>query len=355
MIPLPIMQPRRTKATDASSDIEGGGGLVKNQSKSYNLQTILVNYDKTVPLLVFCWYTAAVVSITTSKKVMNIVPLPFLLCTSQFLSAWILTRVVGNMMSVYKPLQPSCRPLVYKIAVAFSLGFILTNCAFSRTSAAFAETIKATEPISSVILGYIYYAEVLTWQTYVCLVPVCIGVATSCYSDDNFDMLGFIFAASSNIGFSCRAVFAKLLSRQHPDALDEVSLFTHVSFIGLMILLPCCLIFEGGEIYRVLDEGVHYIDILVLLLINGIAYATYNLMSFMVMMRVNIVTHAVLNVFRRVFIIIITSIYFGNELSWINLGGIFIAVIGVLCFSIFRKEKRNVPSVNFMDNEQNKD
>ena len=49
-------------------------------------------------------------------------------------------------------------------------------------------------------------------------------------------------------------------------------------------------------------------------------------------------THAVLNVFRRVVIILFTSAYFGVHLGGLNLMGVAMAVCGVLLFG-FSKER----------------
>merc|ERR1712196_39254 len=95
--------------------------------------------------------------------------------------------------------------------LSYSLGFILTNMAFSKTSASFAETVKASEPLTSVLFGYMIYSEYLSMQTYLTLVPICVGVATSCVSTDAFNLSGFLLAFASNIFFSGRAVLSKLL------------------------------------------------------------------------------------------------------------------------------------------------
>jgi hypothetical protein len=61
--------------------------------------------------------------------------------------------------------------------------------------------------------------------------------------------------------------------------------------------------------------------------------------------RTDLVTHAVLNVFRRVFIILFTSYYFALPLSMLNACGVALADGGVMGFSYSRyleaAEKKN--------------
>lgn len=102
---------------------QSGGG---NRKKSWHNVTVLVG-------LVLLWYCGAVVTITTTKVIMNATKLPFLLCTVQFIFASVLARLYirniqgGNLASD----TSSINPLLFQISVSYTFGFILTNTAFS--------------------------------------------------------------------------------------------------------------------------------------------------------------------------------------------------------------------------------
>ena len=218
-------------------------------------------------------------------------------------------------------------------------------------SASFAETVKSAEPLSSVFLGYFYFNEGHTLSTYLTLLPICMGVGVSCMHDGSFGIIGFLCAAISNLCFSSRAVLTKHLFRTQKESivLDEVCLFTHISQIGLMVLVPLTIMIEGKTIlnsYIDNDINIDLNGLLLILLLNGVFYSVYNLMSFLVLSRTDLVTHAVFNVFRRVMIIICTSYYFSIILSLLNVIGIAIAVFGVLLFCYVRsKEIKNSTNV----------
>jgi solute carrier family 35, member E1 len=311
-----------------------------------------------VPFMVFVWYFFAVMAITTSKQIMLDVQLPNMLCTAQFFFALVATKLTSDLMSpnsesllsasslhksVPHHLLPNFNSLLTQIAISYTLGFVFTNMAFSVVTASFAETVKSAEPISSVILGYIILNEVATAPTYATLVPIVVGVSISCVHDDSFDLKGFLYAAISNICFSSRAVLAKKLLKQYPGAIDEVGMFHRISLVGLVVLVPLTILTEGREIYALCTGDSTmvstYIELLSLLFINGCAYACYNLMSFLVLSRTNLVTHAVLNCFRRVFIIVFTSLYFHVEISQFNMMGVAMAVLGVCLFAYFRSRE----------------
>lgn len=209
-------------------------------------------------------------------------------------------------------------------------------------NANFAETVKSAEPISSVLIGYVVLTEHSSLASYLTLLPICVGVAISCVNDLSFDLKGFLFAALSNICFSGRAVYAKKLY-QHPgsNSMDETSLFYHISVYGLLLLFPLALFFEHRTLFDfiVLQSKHAPFDLLyfiMILLLNGVTYSLYNLASYYVLARTNIITHAVLNVFRRVVIISVTSLIFQVHLTALNKSGVSLAVIGVMLFTYFK-------------------
>ena len=293
-----------------------------------------------VPSMVFVWYLSAIFSITTSKTILMNMPYPYILCLCQCCVAYTISMYISTSMKTYRSLSGPSVILVVSIGVTYTLGFILTNMAFSKVSTSFAETVKASEPLTSVLFGYIFYSEFLSVKTYLTLIPICIGVATSCMSSDVFNWVGFSLAMGSNAFFSARAVLSKVLMRSHPDAMNEITLFTHISFVGILLVLPFACLFDFLPIINesieenLKNEGsISSFTLSILYICNGIAYTTYNLMSFLVLVRTNIATHAVLNVFRRVFIIVFTAMYFRNHLSTLNMLGILLSIMGVLLFN----------------------
>ena len=96
-----------------------------------------------------------------------------------------------------------------------------------------------------------------------------------------------------------------------------------------------------GNNHGTLGMGVvssaNFAMIALLLMLNGSMFAFYNLASYGVLKRTELVTHSVLNVFRRVFIIAFTSVYFHVQLTVYSIVGVGLATIGVLLFSTSRK------------------
>jgi len=88
-------------------------------------------FDLQVVLLVAAWYFCAVVTITTTKEVMNRVRLPYLLCLSQFAFASVLSFGFLQYTEKLKAIPTAVQGVIVQIAASYTLGFILTNIAFS--------------------------------------------------------------------------------------------------------------------------------------------------------------------------------------------------------------------------------
>lgn len=240
---------------------------------------------------------------------------------------------------------------------------MLLNPFFVTVSTSFAETVKSSEPISTTLIGLMFFKERNTARTYLTLVPICCGVGISCFHSDNFNTMGFLLAAGSNVCFSTRAVLAKKKSISFPDTMDEIQMFADISIKGLYILVPLAFILEGkglealrwGLLKLLSTDGVRSFEIdflskeyeeeswlvlMALVLLNGVMFACYNLVSYVVLRKTDLVTHAVLNVFRRVVIILFTAYFFQSELSVLNIFGVFVAVVGVLLFGYFRSMEK---------------
>ena len=140
----------------AENDLETGSSsnLPSSSTSSSTLLTAAKSRPlPTVTLLILVWYSSAVVSITTSKTILNAAPLPFFLCLIQvqmmqynrvskslttnwllfqFVGAFFLSKQVAIGLNVYNSVETPLRSIVMAIGVTYSLGFVLTNMAFSK-------------------------------------------------------------------------------------------------------------------------------------------------------------------------------------------------------------------------------
>lgn len=86
-------------------------------------------------VLVIIWYSSALISVTSSKQIMNRCRLPFLLCSVQFICAACFTKlylyISKSNSIVSKPMSQQVQSILLQISASYTFGFVLTNCAFS--------------------------------------------------------------------------------------------------------------------------------------------------------------------------------------------------------------------------------
>lgn len=194
----------------------------------------------------------------------------------------------------------------------FSMGFLATNYGFSGSSAAFVETIKAAEPITSASLVVLWKLEVISqseWWSLACIVAGVLlstvgnqssttatssSTATSTTTTTSaFTTLAASFAScvivmASNLLFSFRGLYQKLLRAEHipVQVLDDLNLQFRFQQLGVWILMIPVLVCNGPGILRhvymvtttpkvgLLASGIlmRYIG---LALLNGLAFTSY--------------------------------------------------------------------------------
>eukprot|EP00746_Dinoflagellata_sp_MGD_P168074 gnl/MRDRNA2_/MRDRNA2_99222_c0_seq1.p1 gnl/MRDRNA2_/MRDRNA2_99222_c0~~gnl/MRDRNA2_/MRDRNA2_99222_c0_seq1.p1 ORF type:complete len:338 (+),score=41.52 gnl/MRDRNA2_/MRDRNA2_99222_c0_seq1:120-1133(+) len=288
-----------------------------------------------VGIYIILWYGTAILAITTSKLSMQMAPIPFCLCLMQCLTATFISGVVRLFTEVPRGIGEESS-ILWKTSVTYTFGFIFTNLGFSIATAPFVETVKSSEPISTVLLAFFLLGEVDAVQTYACLIPIVVGVAMASLGDMTMTLAGFLIVQGSNLGFSARAVYAKQLKRTNPEsgsAKNDVELFYNISRRGLFLLVPFALMDSNAVIAYFALDSFDPLRLISTMLMNGIFYTSYNLFSFMVLSEVSTSTHAVLNVFRRVVIISVTTMFFGIKTTAFNQCGVVLALLGVLCFT----------------------
>lgn len=288
------------------------------------------------------WYLTGAFTNSSSKLALASLPvsLPLTLTLVQHLTATACGSVVCRLLRLqpYRPLPTASetsdqawRSLGWLCAV-YTLGFALTNASFGAVNASFVDTVKAAEPISTVVLAHaLLPQEQLTARVLVALLPIVGGVAISSMAEASASLVGLAFALGSNFCFSARSIAAKLVGQQMGEArMDGANLFVHVNRLGLLVLLPAVLLFESAQLRALCVElsAERLTASLRLFAFNGLMYYLNNQMNFLVLEKVDTLTHGIINCGRRVANILFAIMWFGNRVNSFNAAGISLAVAG---------------------------
>ncbi|KVI09188.1 protein of unknown function DUF250 [Cynara cardunculus var. scolymus] len=265
------------------------------------------------------WYLLNIYFNIFNKQVLKVFPYPTTVTTFQFGCGTLMILIMWALK-----LHP--RPKIYKsqivpvlvLAVAHTMGNLLTNISLGRVAVSFTHTIKAMEPFFTVLFSALLLSERPTFWVVSSLVPIVGGVALASLTEASFNWIGFGSAMASNITNQSRNVLSKKFMVRKEEALDNINLFSVITILSFIFLIPFAYLLEG---FKLTPE---YLKTAV---------------SYMILQMVSPVTHAVGNCVKRVVVIVSSVIFFQTPVSPINSLGTGLALAGVFLYSRAKRIK----------------
>ena len=216
--------------------------------------------------------------------------------------------------------------LMYIAALGNVVGNMSTNAAFSLVSSSTAQVIKACEPLFTFVLTLLLYRNyaALDISTLLSVVIIIVGACSFLMKDATFNIWGMVAAMISNTAFPTRNIFLKKLSDVWESPLQK---FTVMSIYSTLLALPLWLVkvvavsgFSSGK----LPESI----------ISSFFHSTYNLASITVLESVNPVTHAILNISKRLFVIMTNVVYFQVPFSFHMFLSLVLLLVGCYLYQL---------------------
>jgi solute carrier family 35 protein E1 len=213
--------------------------------------------------------------------------------------------------------------------------------ALGAGAVSFAHIVKASEPVVTCLLNYLFLGQVLPLPVYLTLLPIIGGVAIASMKELSFTVLALASAMLSNVSSSARGVLSKktMSGKKIGENMDAQNLYAVLTAMASLILIPMMLAIEGTGMFSAFKNVVAAGDftnksLAALLGLGGISYYAYNEVAFLALGKVNPVTHAVGNTIKRVVIIIASVVAFKTPMSTGSIIGSSIAIAGTLMYSL---------------------
>ncbi|GJQ14111.1 hypothetical protein GpartN1_g5902.t1 [Galdieria partita] len=320
-----------TLGDGAESSTGASPSQVKQHSPSLQKLVVLTFY-------IGCWYAANILFNIYNKRVLKVFPLFATVTLVQFLMGS-LVGIVLWVSGLHRFQKASMEDLkrIYPLALSHLIGNILTNISLRQVAVSFTHTIKAAEPFFSVALSKLFIpGTVYTIWVYLSLIPIVGGVTLASVSEVSFNWIGFLTAMASNVAFQSRNVLSKKFMKG--VQFDNLNLFAYISILSFVTMLPFTLVWEAGRWKEMARVATHASGWTLPMLLWRIAFAgflhfLYNQFSYVVLKRVNPVTHSVGNTMKRVAVIVSSVIVFKNQVTLLNKIGTAIAIAGVAIYS----------------------
>lgn len=201
--------------------------------------------------------------------------------------------------------------------------------------------ILATMPLFTVFLSRLILREKQTWKVYLSLVPIVAGVAIATLTELSFNMIGLLSALASTMAFSLQNIYSKKVL--HDTGIHHLRLLFILGRLALFLFLPFWLIYDLTRlIYDPVNQGpVQWsYETLGLLFLDGVLNWLQNIIAFSVLSIVTPLTYAVASASKRIFVIAVTLFILGNPVTGLNVFGMAMAILGVLCYNKAKYDQR---------------
>jgi solute carrier family 35 protein E1 len=316
------------------------------------------------------WYTSSALTNTSSKSILNAFDKPATLTLIQFFlvafycitSSWMATmfpKLRTSIPALRHPIRYPSREIISTTLplAAFQIGgHLLSSTATSKIPVSLVHTVKGLSPLFTVLAYRLIFDIRYPRATYYSLIPLTLGVMLACSGKHSFggELLGLIYALLATLIFVTQNIFSKRLFNEAAKAeadghsaksrkLDKLNLLCYSSGMAFVLTMPIWFWSEGIGLLRdffsdgsldlsgkanSMDHGRLFLEFL----FNGTFHFGQNILAFVLLSAVSPVTYSVASLIKRVFIIVVSIVWFRNNTTNVQAVGIALTFLGLYLY-----------------------
>ncbi|RZC39436.1 TPT and/or UAA domain containing protein [Asbolus verrucosus] len=234
---------------------------------------------------------------------------------------------------MYKPSQRLSKPPgFYRHMVLVGctrfLTVVLGLVALNYVAVSFTETIKSSAPLFTVLISRFLLGEQTGLYVNLSLLPVMSGLALCSINEISFEIRGFLAAMATNLTECIQNVYSKMLISGDKFKYTPAELQFYTSIASVVIQIPATLLLVDLNHNKSID-------------LNSIT--AYVLMDY-----ISPVTHSVANTAKRAFLIWLSIIMFGNQVTVLSAAGTITVIAGVFMYIKAQEYDDRLSSVNLI-------
>ncbi|KAL9638614.1 MAG: hypothetical protein Q9164_001446 [Protoblastenia rupestris] len=324
-----------------------------------------------VKLVVLCliWYMSSALTNTSSKSILTSFPKPITLTIIQFafVSGWCfffayLARIFPRLQTAIPALKNGIRsPSRGVIATTLPLalfqigGHILSSTATEKIPVSLVHTIKGLSPLFTVLAYRVLFDIRYATATYLSLIPLTLGVVLSCSVEFSGNFFGILCAFGGALIFVTQNIFSKKLfndaARAEADGqvaastqrkLDKLNLLCYCSGLAFVLTFPIWLWTDALPLYSAplsltphtspSPKSTSSLYLPLEFLFNGVFHFAQNILAFILLSMTSPVTYSVASLIKRVFVIVMAIVWFGNSTTPVQAAGIALTFLGLYLY-----------------------
>ncbi|XP_054271251.1 solute carrier family 35 member E2B-like [Macrosteles quadrilineatus] len=282
------------------------------------------------------WYFFSGCTLFLNKYILSYTDAdPTILGTFQMLT----TTVCGFIQlyipcGMYKPSQRLSRPPGFYKHMTFVgctrfTTVILGLVSLNYVAVSFTETIKSSAPIFTVIISRILLGEHTGLYVNLSLIPVMGGLALCSINELSFDFRGFLAAMATNLTECLQNVYSKMLISGENFKYTPAELQFYTSMASVVVQIPASVLLVDLSGVR----STTTLTQLALYVLNGVFFHFQSITAYVLMDYISPVTHSVANTAKRAFLIWLSVLMFGNDVTVLSGLGTCTVIVGVLLYN----------------------
>jgi solute carrier family 35 protein E1 len=210
--------------------------------------------------------------------------------------------------------------------------------------------VKALEPAFAAVLSRAILGKKQTRTLWATLSVIVVGVTLTSSTEIHFGRREFIAGMASNLVFQLRNVLTKrtMLYKSPSTGVGDaatpgtlaplvpINLFMLITCLSFSISLPIAVMLDADCVFQCVQSarnGTWNVLLLCHMLACAFSFHTYQWVSFMVLERVEPLTHSVANCLKRGVIILSALVTSGISITLPNATGIAITLVGVCAYA----------------------
>ena len=216
--------------------------------------------------------------------------------------------------------------------------------ALNYVAVSFTETVKSSAPAFTVVISRLILGQLTGIYVKLSLIPVMGGLALCSANELSFNVIGFMFALTTNVSECAQNVYSKMLIsgetfRYSPS---EMQFYTsksnmHVLISDIKSTGVASFAVTLPTMFLLVDLDTIFSTSTQLFLcysLNGVFFHGQTIAAYYLMDYISPVTHSVANTAKRAFLIWTSVLLFGNEITLLSGLGTVIVIAGVLLYNM---------------------
>ncbi|ORZ02716.1 triose-phosphate transporter family-domain-containing protein [Syncephalastrum racemosum] len=296
------------------------------------------------------WYISSSLTNNTGKQILNVFRFPVTLTFIQFglVALWCYaTARLMQVTQIRKPTREIAKTIV-PLAIFLIVGHVFSSIAISRVPVSLVHTIKALAPLFTVLFYRFIFGVRYSSKVYLSLLPLTLGVILACTFTFSNNVIGLMTAFLSCLVFVTQNIFSKKLlfkeahmGDRNPNKLDKMNVLFYSSLISFLLMVPLWLYSDGAGLAEVQTDALTITKsrLATYFLLNGTTNFGQNWFAFTTLSMTSPVTYSIASLVKRIFVIVMSIVWFGQQVSVAQSMGILLTFVGLW---MYQSAKRDV-------------